>query len=97
MYMDNERDTERRGTLPVGAAIKSLRKARRMTAAQVGERRGVKEQTVYKFEGDTGNPAIGTVESYINALSITPTQFVEALAESIRARLAMKGILEDGD
>lgn len=88
---------KRNGILPVGAAIKELRKAKRLTAAELAKRRGVQAQAVYTFEGDTRNPRLSTVEGYIEALSVTPTQFVNALAEAIRRRQAMRGILDDVD
>lgn len=83
--------------LPVGAAIKELRKAKGWTAAELGERRGVGAQAVYAIEGDTGNPRLDTVEGYIEALEVTPRQYVAALDEALRRRQAMKNLLDIDD
>ena len=56
----------------IGAKIRELRKARGLTQKELGEKAGIAEPTIRRYELGKLNPKFGTVKKIADALNIRP-------------------------
>lgn len=71
-------DTKEGDTMPIGEKIRSLRKERGLTQKKLGELCGIAEPTIRRYEVETLNPKIETVEKIASALGISAFQLMGA-------------------
>jgi transcriptional regulator with XRE-family HTH domain len=80
--------TDLRGHL--GARVKQLRQARRLTQEQVAERSGLSHKFIGDVERGRGNPTLTTLGSIADALSVSLVDLLVVEAERPLARLSVK-------
>jgi transcriptional regulator with XRE-family HTH domain len=70
----------RRKQLSIGAFVRDLRKSRRLTLAQAGERAGVSFVTLSRWETGQFQPRLPELDSLLSALGVTSAQRTQALS-----------------
>lgn len=65
----------------VGAALKSMRKARGWNQTELAERMGKRRPTVARMESATANPAWNTICRALEALEATPQDLARVVHE----------------
>ena len=74
--------TDLRG--PLGARVKQLRRARRLTQEQLAERAGLSYKFVGEIERGRGNPTLTTMSKLAEALGVSLIDFLGIEAEKPR-------------
>jgi transcriptional regulator with XRE-family HTH domain len=72
----------------VGARLKQLRQARKLTQEQLGEAAGLSYKFVGEIERGVGNPTLTTLEALANALQVAVTDLLaeEGRPDRVSAR-----------
>lgn len=82
--------TDLRG--PLGARVKQLRRARRLTQEQLAERAGLSYKFIGEIERGRGNPTLTTMSKLAEALGVSLIDFlgIEAEKPRLSSRQAMQ-------
>ena len=71
----------------VGARVKQLRQARRLTQEQLAERAGLSYKFIGEVERGRGNPTLTTLASLSEALGVSLIDLLGVLEEKIKGNL----------
>lgn len=89
----------RSDTIPVGygETIARLRKAQKLTQAELGELVGVEQPTVQRWEANKREPDLDTLSSLADALGVEPGAFfIDDVAVPTGPKLFVKGAVQAG-
>lgn len=83
--------------MTIGTNIKKYRKSKGLTQEDLGQKLGIKQQTVAMFENDKTNIKYSTIEKIAAALNISPADLMPELSLTNSEKKAIFGAASDVD